>query len=255
MDYSIFTDESGSWHSGEHYVRSWIKLTESESENLAKEVLYLKYKTGIKEIKYSNFLAQPEEFQKIFSCDFQIYITISAPDKINYESYRVIKTLEGLPVEAFSGAEDMQEMCKSKIISSAKNVLFLNYYERYHLDNAKSALVTSPEDRYCLHVDSPQFVKKEWTKIALQVFSPLLEENFQCNLHSNSKDVPGIEIADCIAGCLQGCLDEKEDAKSIFQSMIKSKMCDMHSRSSPNPNLIFYNELKTKHLPLLENLR
>lgn len=238
MKYLIFSDESGTWNGGKYYVRSWIKITPDNYELLRKEVIFSKHEVGVKELKWQNFKKNYQKFKSIFSCDFDIFITISKPDHLNAKNYRIISIINGVPTS--TGGEKLTDKIKKKIINSTKNQLFLNYFEKIHIMNSVCALLNGENpDEYKYIIDTPQYLDREWEEVAREC------EITQLDIVKESANIPGIEIADIVSGVIMTLLERKND-NNIYEECIKPKMINMKSRSFPNPNLIFYDDFTPK---------
>lgn len=235
MKYLIFSDESGKWNEGNYYVRSWVKITPEKYNFLRKEVLFAKHETKVKELKWEQFKKNYQIFKNIFNVDFSIFITISRPAHFQSRNYKIISEIEKVPVS--TGGQDLTDKIKKKIVNSAKNELFFNYFEKTHVENSKKALVGGEDNGdYIYLIDSPQYLDKGWINIA--------EE---CNIRNievikASESNPGIEVADVISGCVKDLLEKKKAINEIYNECIKPKMLDMTSKTFPNPNMIFYSD-------------
>lgn len=235
MKYLIFSDESGRWNEGKYYIRSWMRITPENYDLLRKETIFAKHETGVKELKWENFRKNYKKFKNIFSVDFDIFITISKPDHFQSREYNIIKAIENVSIS--TGGQALTEKIKKKIVSSAKNELFFNYFEKIHIENSKNVLVASeyPEE-YKYLIDTPQYLDREWGNIANECGIQ------QINITKISASNPGIETADVISGCIMGLLEKKKGVANIYSNCLKPKMLDMTSKTFPNPNLIFYQD-------------
>ncbi|NMA30523.1 MAG: hypothetical protein GX941_01755, partial [Candidatus Methanofastidiosa archaeon] len=234
MKYLIFSDECGVWNEGDYYIRSWIKLTPENYILLKKEVIFSKHETGVKELKWDKFIRNIKKFKEIFSVDFSIFITITKPQHFQSTKYNIVSEISAVP--ASTGGEALTNKIKTKIINSAKNELFFNYFEKTHIETSKNALVgneNSQEYEYC--IDAPQYLDREWKNIAKDCGIKNI------SIEKKSENNPGIETSDVISGCIMDFLLNNSDcSKNIYNSLIKSKMCNMRSKKYPNPNLVFY---------------
>lgn len=236
-EYYLFSDECGVWHSGTYYVRCWIKIGSDEYLRLEKEVIYSKHKAGVKELKYDKFCSNQDKFKNIFSVDYSIFITISAPEHFANRQYTILRTLQGIEVSQSTGGEHLTEAIKRRLINSARNTLFFNYFESQHIENSKAAFIGTDDPlQYKLIVDTPQCLPREWVEIARERGM----ENV--TVVKKSEQCPGVELADVVAGCIFKKIRDDETAVRIYDLYIKEKMIDMTSTDSPNPNLIFYQD-------------
>lgn len=234
MKYLIFSDESGSWNSGNYYIRSWIKITPENYELLRKEVIFSKHETGVKELKWQRFKSNYQKFKNIFNVDFTVFITISKPSHFQARNYSIVNAISSVPVS--TGGQALTEKIKTKIINSAKNELFFNYFEKTHIENSRCALLGNENpDEYKYIIDTPQYLDREWEEIAKDC------EIEQIDVVKKSASDPGIEIADVVSGCIMSLL-EGNGGNDIYNECIKPKMLNMSSRFFPNPNLIFYGD-------------
>lgn len=239
-EYFIFSDESGMWNTGSYYVRCWIKIRSNEYLQLEKEVIYSKYKTGVKELKYDKFCGNQDEFKNIFSADCSIFITISDPNHCQNIPYTILSTLQNIDVFQSTGGQHLTETIKEKLITSARHTLFFNYFESQHIKTSKDALIGTDDTRnYKYLVDAPQCLSKDWEEIARECGVQELE------VVRRSEEHPGIELADVVAGCIFNKIQGDGLAASIYDLHIKNKMTDMTSRDHPNPNLIFHRNFTT----------
>lgn len=245
MNYLIFTDESGRWNDDDFYLRLWVKIKPGDYDSLRKKIIFIKRETGIKELKWKSFKNNLEKIDKfinpIFLIDFDVFITISIPNhfktRLIKEEYNILRTLKEIKTEQSTGGEKLTENIKSKIISSAQHTLFLNYFEKQHVENSKKALLNNINvNEYKYIVDTPQCLDKDWKKIAEEC------ELKNVDVEKKSERIPGIELSDIIVGCIHEYLKNDDKAKNFYQMYIKNKMLDMNSKSLPNPNLIFFSD-------------
>lgn len=241
MEFLIFSDESGCWNAGKYYIRAWVKISPVQYCLLRKEVIFAKHETGIKELKWGHVSRSYNKYKDIFSPAFNVFITISIPGhyqkRLLEDKYKIIKTLKDIGAYQSTGGERLTQIVKNKIICSAQHTLFLNYFEKQHMQNAKGALVEACIDNdYNFVIDTPQCLDRDWRDIA-----------HECGINNvdiikDSDKNPGIELADIICGCVHNYLKHNVTAAEVYKKSIKSKMSDMTSTSFPNPNLVFYND-------------
>ena len=253
MNYLIFSDESGYWKEGDYYIRAWIKITPEQYESLRKEIIFLKHETGVKELKWGRYIKKPNNFKSIFSIDFKVFITISIPRHFQDRSenkYNIIKTLMSLRNDQFTGEDKFIEIIRNKIVGSAKHTLFLNYFEKQHIENSKKALVNNIDpSKYKYIIDTPQSIDKDWVDLASEC------EIINIDIEKKSEKVPGIELADVVAGCMHEYLRGNPEANKTYKNYIKNKMLDMNSKEYPNPNLIFYQDFSPEEKKCLDIFR
>ncbi len=255
MTYLIFSDETGTWSNREedYYVRAWISISSEEYVKLQKEIFYIQKTTGTKEIKWDNFKRNYQKYSDVFIPNFQVYITLSIPRNFWNRNYKVLTTLQNLDEKAFTGDEKIKIHLRKKIINSAQAVIFLNYFERQHIENSKVALASNLLD-YKYIVDTPQFIDREWIEVAREVGINNLE------IKKDSESIPGIQMAGIIAGCFYDLLSKQENndiAIEIYKKLIKPKMIDMYSsdRQKANPNIIFYGDCPDDIRGKITNIR
>lgn len=235
MNYLIFSDESGKWNDGEYYIRSWIRIASEKYDLLRKENIFSKHETGVKELKWEKFRKNYKKFKNLFDVDFDIFITISKPAHFQSKNYKIIEEIKKVPVS--TGGEALTDKVKEKIVDSAKHQLFLNYFEKTHIEASKKALLSNEDPQeYEYFIDKPQWLSREWESIAKECGVQ------QIKIIEESSDSPGIELADVISGCIMDLLGKKDNAKAIYNECMKHKMVDMRSEEYPNPDLVFYKD-------------
>ena len=241
MKFLIFSDESGQWNMGKYYIRSWVRITPENYDLLRKEIIFSKHETEVKELKWRKFKNNYARFKNIFSVDCDIFITISKPEHFQSKEYNIITTIENLPIS--TGGQELSDKIKTKIISSAKNELFFNYFEKVHIENSKKALLCEENaNDYKYIIDSPQYLDKEWINIAIECGIKQIE------IIKISKNVPGIELADIVSGCIMDLLENVKGAKQIYKECTQSKMWNMISEECPNPNFIFFQDYSEEEI-------
>lgn len=248
MRYLIFSDESGSWHDGDFYIRSWVRVEPSNYDDIRKETIFAKHETGVKELNWARFQNNEELFKSIFEPEFSVFITITKLSHFKSKSYSIISAIESVPVS--TGGESLTLKIKQKISDSAKNELFFHYYEKMHIEMSKKALlegIESSEFKYI--IDTPQYLDKSWESIAQDCGIQ------QTEIIKISATNPGIELADVVAGCINGLINGEAKAKKIYSDHIQPKMIDMQSRAYPNPNLIFFGDFSSSEVAELNIFR
>ena len=134
---------------------------------------------------------------------------------------------------------------KDRIYRDIKSALFLHYYEKLHIENAKDGIERAIiRENYDLiyRIDPPQMPHDGW-KDVLNKISGGKNVNLEFSKSENSQ---GIQFADLIAGAFRSFIvrDKNEKAAHIFLKAIKSKM--IFQEGNPNPNLIMYNEINNR---------
>jgi hypothetical protein len=242
MKYLIFSDESGMWKAGDYYIRSWVRISPDNYELISKDIIYLKHKKCLKELKWKSIKKHIEGIkiyiESLFKIEYCLFLTISKPEhfrkRLEENRYTILKTLKDIPPEKSTGSERFTTTIKEKIINSAEHTLFFNYFEKQHLENSQKAFIAEIDNsEYKYIVDSPQCLDKDWKNIAEELGIVNLQ------IEKKSEKVPGIELADLIAGCIHDHLNSDEKARRFYKAYVKNKMIDMYSHTLPNPNFIF----------------
>lgn len=262
----IFSDESGCWtqnpNNAQYYIRSWIKLEEESLESLNEiigEILNelnknIKEAKNIKElcwdyVKNNALLKNNYEkyLENLFGIYFQTFITVSVPSCANQRiketnTYKVISEISEesmtgyISISKYKNDKNLAKITKDKLIKTVEHMLFIGIYEKYHIENAKKAFDLDETMDYEFIIDNPQCDKEMWKDIA----------NIEKVKTEDSKNNPGIQLADIVAGCYQDLLkdsDSDEYKKAIkFQiKYLKSKQINK-GKELPNPNVIFAND-------------
>lgn len=243
--YFVFSDESGSWHdSNDVYVRAWVILHEPSYGQLVDAINFIATDLESKEIKWRTLANNEKYWDIIGKFDFRIFLTVSSPKDINWETkYRVTRNFE-TQVQALDFGEinpTLVAVLKKKMFDDIRNVLFLNFYEKTHIENARNGIdrVLPNKDNLLIYrVDPPQMSKDGWKNL-LETISPGVEIEFP-----KSQTNEGIQFADVIAGCVRSFLvsDGYVTQAGKFIKRFRSKLV-ARSRDNPNPNLIFYQEI------------
>ena len=243
----IFSDESGSWHdSNDIYVRAWVVIGEGTYEQkLLPKVDEIASFMDANELKWSGFSNSEKYFNEFNDVSFRIFITISCPDDIDWErKYNVTRKFE-TSVEAFNFGEIDEGLVahlKDRMYRDIKNALFLHYYEKLHIENAKNGIesVILPEEYDLIYrIDPPQMSQKGWSEILCKISG-----DTKVNLEFPKSDrTQGIQFADLIAGAVRSFVieDTQSDKAAQFLKMIKSKT--IYHDGNPNPNLIMFGEI------------
>lgn len=251
VKFFIFSDESGSWHDEDDiYVRAWIVISKKtyEEKLLLKIDQISSFMNDAKELKWSGFANSNKYFKEFNDIEFGIFITISSPKDINWEGkYNVTKNFKD-SVDSFDFGEIDDEVViylKDRMYRDIKNALFLNYYEKLHIENAKNGIeriIKKPDYDLIYRVDPPQLPHEGWRKILENI-----SDDEDINLEfPKSIRTQGIQFADLIAGSVRSFMikDKKKDASEEFLREIKSKLISKN-KYNPNPNLIMYSEINS----------
>lgn len=251
IKFFVFSDESGSWHDEEKnniYVRSWVVMTEDNYEKLRNkmqeissflECEELKWKTisGNEGIKYLS------DFKDI---NFRIFITASVPSDIDWQNkYDLTRNFqESMKGFNFGNIDSILiTAVKKKLFQDIKYVLFLNFYERTHIQNAVKRIeqaIKPTEYELIYRIDPPQSNKRDWSEVLSSITDKQLE------FPKSQKD-EGIQFADIVAGAFKSIFikDEKFAQGVLFFKENKSKFFSKDIKL-PNPNLIFYGEINNE---------
>ncbi len=245
----IFSDESGSWHdANDIYVRAWVVISEDDYEKrLLPKVDEISSFMNTKELKWSGFSNSEKYFNEFTDIDFKIFITISCPADIEWEKkYNVTKNFKN-SLETFDFGEiddSLVVYLQERMCKDIKNTLFLHYYEKLHIENAKKGIesVILPQDYDLIYrIDPPQMSHKGWSDILCKISG-----DTKINLEfPKSERTQGIQFADLIAGAMRSfVIEDKQNEKAIkFLKIIKQKY--IYHQGNPNPNLIMYKEIRT----------
>lgn len=242
----IFSDESGSWHdNNDIYVRSWIAISEKEYEKIINKVDEVSHLIQSKELSWKSIAGNNRYFEYFNDINFRIFITVSVAKDIKWDTkYSVTKNFNE-SIANFNFGEldnDLKGYIKERILRDIKNALFLNFYEKYHISNAKIGIekVIKPTDYELIYrVDPPQTPRDGWVKLLNIINGKGINIEFP-----RSERSQGIQFADIIAGCFRSLLikDDNFEKACDFFRLIKNRFIRGDSEN-PNPNLIFYKEI------------
>ena len=243
--YFVFSDESGSWHDpSEIYVRSWVIVHESSYKTLVSSIKKISDTLKCNEVKWKTLANNTSFFDVVDEFDFRLFLTISSPADIHWErKYRITRDfstqVDGLDFGELDSA--LVDLLKKKMFDDIRNVLFLKFYEKTHIQNARDGIGRVLPDRENLliyRVDPPQMSKDGWRGI-LQSISPDVQIEFP-----KSQTDEGIQFADIIAGSVRSFLlsDGSVEQATEFIRRFRGKLIKKDS-SNPNPNLIFFKEV------------
>lgn len=170
--YFIFSDESGSWsnRSDRFYVRSWIKIKETDYlylEGLWKNKKFPKPTEGSL-LKNSNGIA--DELNKK---DFKYFFTFTKLDEFYSRKFYVRdKILESVSLVISQLESKLKSYMKNKIPVKVQEginqIMFLNIYEAYHIENAVKILceiTNNHEFNHEFYIDKPQFAENDYLEI------------------------------------------------------------------------------------------
>lgn len=200
--YFIFSDEAGSWgnKSSQFYIRSWIKIKDSDFYRLV----------GVWETKKLPFptkeslLKNSQEINNILEREHLVYFfTFTKLNEFYLRKFNIKnKLMEQLSIVMsqleYKLKTYMKDQIPSKVKSAINYVLFLNMYEAFHIENAYKTL-HSLNEKSTFVMDKPQFSEGDYLKI----FKDKTKENESELIFSHKKEGEsynlGIHIADALA--------------------------------------------------------
>lgn len=228
----IFSDESGTVYTTEqpYYVRSFIFIKEENYKKLKEEFSRLQENTGVKEVKFDKFVANPQAYGSIFNIEFEAYVVYANVRKDFLNRKRRYNYEDGLneffKSELFDDevVKPFKESVQEKIRNAFKSFVWLHYFEKYFIKYSKDALryyyelkiADSKEYRY--YFDVPQFTKKDYERIVTD--DPIRDYQISKDRVSivKSEEWEGIQLADIVAGSVKKMLlslEEKKDEKVV----------------------------------------
>lgn len=219
--YYIFSDESGSWANPQDkfYIRSWVKIKEEDYLKLVGLWNQKKYPKPTESSLLRNSSNIVKELNKI---EFKYFFTFT---KINEFYNRKIYVRDAI-IESVSTAlsqlanrlkDYMKKKIPKKVQDSINQVLFLNIYESFHIENALKNLCASGET-YEFYFDKPQFTENDYLEI-FNIQSGNLKINAKPVLtqkRSNNRDGLGIFYADGLASLSIKIIKENTNNKIEF---------------------------------------
>lgn len=166
--YFIFSDESGSWSnkSDRFYVRSWIKIKEADYLYLEGLWKNKKLPEPTENSLLKNSKGISDELNKK---NFKFFFTFTKLDEFYSRKFYVRdKILENVSLVISQLESRLKSYMKNKIpakIQEAINqVMFLNIYESYHIENAVKVLCND-NSNYEFYMDKPQFTENDYLEI------------------------------------------------------------------------------------------
>lgn len=242
----VFSDESGSWHNQDDvYVRAWVVVPESTYQLLTNTVSETADLFDANELKW-NHIAHNAHLVNVFSgLDIRIVFTVSCCKNIDWDNkYHVTRNFE----QSFQSFDfgtvqiEVVDYIKDRIYRDIKHALFVNYYEKCHIQNAKEAIesVIRPTKYDLIYrVDPPQLSQDKWGEI----LKGLSEEAVNLEFPKSTKS-HGIQLADVCAGALRSIIlsDDKVEVAREFLKGMRGKLISP-TATRHNPNLIFFQEM------------
>lgn len=242
--YFIFSDESGSWHdTNDVYVRAWIVVSEDSHSKLVDAINYISTDLNTKELSWKSLANNEKYWNFLEKFNFRIFLTVTCPTDIKWETkYNLTKTFKD-KIDHFDFGmidDELKLILKKKMFDDIKNVLFLHYYEKAHIESAKNAIqsiLAYKNNQLIYRVDPPQMSKDGWKNI-LERIVPTAELEFP-----NSQKSEGVQFADIIAGSIRSFMieDKNFSRAKLFISKLRPKLIPKNTKF-PNPNIVFYSE-------------
>lgn len=236
----IYSDESGFWSHNEdpYYVRAWVWL--SKRGNLQVEALFDHVKPN-QEIKWSSpgDILQSPYLPKV---ECRIFVTVSPLAKFREQNFAVFRAIDQIEDSIFTLYRSVEpDAIKAKMKESTRQILFLSYQEKQHVDNAIDALNDGNLLRGVI-IDTPQFTQSLYKDM---VRSIAISKGLLPNLIkvAKSSDYRGIQFADLVAGAVNEYLKELRPSNKcidFLRDVVKPRMLSMASSTSPNPNMVFW---------------
>lgn len=242
--YFIFSDESGSWSNKDDrfYVRSWIKIKETDClylEGLWKNKKFPKPTEGSL-LKNSNGIVN-----ELNKKDFKYFFTFTKLDEFYSRKFYVRdKILESVRLVILQLESRLKSYMKNKIpvkIKQAINqIMFLNIYEAYHIDNAVKILCEST-DNYEFYIDKPQFAQNDYLEIFNNQVSNIQTKLIFVHKKENESNSLGVYYADALASMFKKILNGGNHSKIIhyFKLNIFTKSYD-GNLGTKGFNKVFY---------------
>ncbi len=246
----IFSDESGSWHDKDDvYVRAWIVITEEEyNQKLVNKIEEINSFRDSKELKWNGFSSENKYFNAFDGISFRFFVTISSPSDVDWENkYNVTKKFnDSIKDFDFGGIDiDLKKILQDRIYREIKNGLFLHYYEKHHIENAKNGIervIMADEYELIYRIDPPQLPQQGWKDVLYKING---DTNIVIEFPKSVK-TQGIQLADLVSGAVRSYLIENKQLLKAeeFLKIINKKMISPDwDTPNPNPNLIFFNEI------------
>lgn len=244
----VFSDESGSWHNiKDIYVRSWIVVGEEDELQLSIKINQIIQLLDTNELSWKIILNHEQYFSYFDNINFKIFITVSSPKDINWNRFSLIKNFD-FSISNFDFGkleQDLIDYIKNRVFRDIKNALFLNFYEKHHIENAKKVIekIIRPIDHELIYrIDPPQLPISDWKSILNKISGKEVDLEFPKSERSH-----GIQFADIVAGCFRSFLimDNHCNVSSRFLKTIRRKLIQRNT-IIPNPNFIFFKEINSK---------
>jgi Protein of unknown function (DUF3800) len=249
----LFSDECGFWGHGTdlYYVRAWLSIAPKEYA----KVQQIFDDVSQVELKWANSgeLLRRGVLENI---DGRIFITVTPLDAFRAQNFAILRAIEQMEDSVFAGYKAIEPVTiKSKMKDATRQVIFLSYHERQHVLNAIDAF--QPSGLNSIIIDSPQF--------SSGLYNPMLrnlenEKNLQGGTFkiAGSDRHRGLQFADMVAGAMSEFLTNDPPSTKCTQflkNIVKPRMLNMSSKTSPNPNMIFWDGENSVLLDRFKQLR
>lgn len=245
-DLYVFSDESGTWHKGNMYVRSWVCLDEDQYLRLKGKMALFRELNGLKnEIKFN----ENHNYSMFLDLNFTNYYSVSFVDQILSRNLDLVKYLETADESLFVlNKKDIRDI----IVKKTRHMMFLHIFEYHHMQNA----IRFFDARFAgktinFLVDTPQANDKEWKAI----FKKLETDKFTARTVKSSENYDGILFADIVAGNVRKIL-ENLDSASNMNSFERKLIKQFSQRNGPdifknNPQIVMWHE---RYLPFVKKM-
>ncbi|HQH20388.1 MAG TPA: DUF3800 domain-containing protein [Candidatus Pacearchaeota archaeon] len=195
--YFIFSDESGSWSNRKcnFYIRSWVKITEERYLYLKGLWQQKKLPSPTKQslIKNSNGISKILNNEK-----FEVIFTITKLNEFYLRNWGVRDSVSlALSQLENTLSKTYEKKIPPKLEVSLNQILFLNVYERFHIENAIGYLKVKNGFDYEFSINKPQFSENDY----LEIFDDIKNRkmvNAKISFIKNSENELGVCFADAI---------------------------------------------------------
>jgi len=279
--WTIFSDESGKSHekSENLYIRSWILTDEArlcllnyylnkfkKKNNDQKSLKWADVKRYIENGNSSLIKGISKIFEDLVKHGQYIYVTVSCINIFWNKTYSIIEEIRKINNNIFSSAINKNNnltgsQFKEKVLNKVRTLIFLNNYEKTHIQNMAGAFSSLPtfissdgKQDVKLKVNSPQFLQVEWKNMVEEVNSmpniPAVSGtsisnklNLNTNFFTNKENIPGIEVADIVAGSIKYFLENDYNSIPLeLKNLVKIIKDSFIDSPIPCPNVIFHHE-------------
>ncbi|HQK58747.1 MAG TPA: DUF3800 domain-containing protein [Candidatus Pacearchaeota archaeon] len=220
--YLIFSDESGCWSDRkcDFYIRSWIKIAEER-------YLYLK---GLWETRKlpnptkKSLLKKNGGISKILNGEkFDVIFTITKLNEFYLRKWGVRDSVSlALSQLENSLLKTYEKKIPPKLEVALNQILFLNVYERFHIENAVDYLEAKNGSDYEFLINKPQFSENDY----LEIFNDIKnkkELSAKISFIKNSESELGVCFADAICSIFSNALVGNEVDIAYLKNNILSK--------------------------------